>query len=146
MQRWRSQPLSLPLDVVTATRVDIEFAGVRRNHGSFTLLVFINAAQRPPDDAGRDHPSFAAGYSVFAQDGCWGGAEHCDWERGPVHEFDPRPAHHVHPINLTLDVTPAVKALGNPEELVLDVHAARSNDPDATEVLRFESVSVLGYQ
>jgi hypothetical protein len=146
MQRWRSEPLPLGVDVAATTRIDLEFAGVRRNEGSFTLLVFINAQEDLPASAGREHPSFAAGYSVFAQAGCWGDAGHCDWERGPVHEFDVRPPHHLQPFTLVLEVTDAVRALGNPDALTLDVHAARTADPDARDVFRFESVTALAYQ
>ncbi|MEY2516621.1 MAG: hypothetical protein QOJ89_3979 [bacterium] len=146
MQRWStSEPLALPIDIGSATRIDLEFAAVRRNTGTFTMYVFLNPDELP-ENAGRDHPSFAAGYTVFAQAGCWGDAGHCDWELGPVHEFDPRPPHHLQPINLTLDVTTAVKRLGNPDDLTVHVHAARLSDREATEVLLFERISVLVYQ
>ena len=146
MQRWKTtEPLALPIDIRTASRIDLQFTGVRRNTGTFTLYVFLNPDELPAS-AGRSHPSFAAGYTVFGQAGCWGEAGHCDWERGPVHEFDPRPAHHLHPINLTLDVTSAVRQLGNPDDLTVHVHAACLSDREAAEVFLFERISVLAYQ
>lgn len=146
MQVWStSEPLALPIDVGRVSRLDLEFTEVRRDLGSFTMFVFLNADELP-QDAGRDHERFAAGYTVFAQKGCWGDSGHCDWERGPVSPFDRRPQHHLRPFNLTLDVTQAVKRLGNPDALQLTIHAAQLDDPAATDVLRFRRVAALAYQ
>lgn len=146
MQVWRtSKPLALPIDVARVGRLDLEFTEVRRDLGTFTMFVFLNVGELEPD-AGRDHTRFAAGYTVFAQTGCWGESGHCDWERGAVSAFDRRPQHHLHPFNLTLDVTQAVKRLGNPDSLDLTIHAARLDDPAATDVLRFRQVAALAYQ
>jgi hypothetical protein len=65
-----SEPLALPIDIASAKRIDLEFIGVRRNTGTFTLYVFLNPDDLP-ESAGRSHPSFAAGYTVFGQAGCW---------------------------------------------------------------------------
>ncbi|HEY6780266.1 MAG TPA: hypothetical protein VI111_04885 [Thermoleophilaceae bacterium] len=146
MQRWTApQPLALPIDVATVSRLDLEFLDVRRDEGSFTLYVFLNADELGPE-AGRDHPHFAAGYTVFAQTDCWGDEGHCDWKRGRVHDFDRRPDHHLTPFNLTLEVTQAVKRLGNPDTLTVTIHAARLGDPDADDVFRFRELVALAYQ
>jgi hypothetical protein len=147
MQVWStSQPLALPIDLARVSRLDLEFLDVRRDRGSFTMFVFLNADDDHPQDAGRDHERFAAGYTVFGQSGCWGENGHCDWERGPVSNFDRRPEHHLRPFNLTLDVTQAVKRLGNPDSLTVTVHAAKLDDAEATDVLSFRQVAALAYQ
>lgn len=146
MQRWTTEtPLSLTIDVERASRVDLEFLEVRQDTGSFTFYIFLNADELPAD-AGRDHEAFAAGWTVFAQSDCWGDDDHCAWERGPLHEFDRRPQHHLTPANITVDVTDAVKRLGNPDELRVTIHAARIGDPEADDVLRFRELVVLAYQ
>jgi len=146
MQVWStSAQLALPIDVERVSRLDLEFIDVRRDRGSFTVLVFLNADELA-QNAGRDHERFAAGYTVFAQSGCWGASGHCDWERGPASAFDRRPEHHLRPFNLTLDVTRAVKRLGNPDALKLTIHAAALDDPAATDVFRFRQVAALAYQ
>jgi hypothetical protein len=147
MQRWRTpEPLPLPIDVARIARLDLEFVEVRRDLGSFTFYVFLNAEEDLPADAGRDHPHFAAAYSVFAARGCWGSEGHCDWRRGPVSPYDRRPPHHMRPFTLTLDVTDGVKALGNPPTLDVTVHATRIAEPDAEDVFLFRELQALSYQ
>lgn len=146
MQRWTaSEPLALPIDVARIARLDLEFLEVRRDIGSFTFLIFFTADELPLT-ADRDHPRFAAGYTVFAQYGCWGEHGHCDWERAPASEFDRRPEHHLRPFNLTLEVTDAVRRLGNPDALDVTIHAARLGDREADDVFRFRSLTAMAYQ
>jgi hypothetical protein len=147
MQRWSTpEPLRLPIDFSAITRLDLEFVGVRRDKGSFSVFVFVGADEIPPD-AGRDHERFAGSFTVFGQRECWGVGDHCDWKRGPVSAFDLRPPHHLAPINITMDVTDSVAALGNPDTLNVIAHAARRTDPQATEgVFVFDRVIALAYQ
>jgi hypothetical protein len=146
MQRWTTpQPLRTPISFDRVRRVDLEFLDVRRDDGSFTAYVFLNAGELP-DDAGRDHDRFAGSFSIFAPSECWGGEGHCDWERGPVSAFDRRPEHHLTPINVSMEVTETIRRLGNPARLEVTVHAARRSDPELRAgVLRFEGLTVLAY-
>jgi hypothetical protein len=147
MQRWSTpEPLRLPIDFAGVARLDLEFVNVHRDAGSFTAFVFVNADELPAD-AGREHPSFAGSFTVFAQRECWGEGDHCDWRRGPVSAFDRRPPHHLTPINVSMDITDTIEGLGNPDLLSVTVHAARRADPDAAEnVLVFDRVIALAYQ
>jgi hypothetical protein len=147
MQAWTSpEPLRLPISFARVSRLDLEFLSVRRDAGTFTAFVFINAGELPAD-AGRDHERFAGSFTIFAPTECWGADGHCDWEKGPVSAFDRRPPHHLTPINVTMEVTDLIDELGNPDELEVTVHAALRDDPEATEgVLRFEGLTALAYQ
>ena len=146
MQRWTTpEPLSLPIDFDGLTRLDLEFVNVRREAGSFTAFVFVNAGELP-GDAGREHESFAGSFTVFSQRECWGEGDHCDWKRGPVSAFDRRPPHHLTPMNVSMDITETIRTLGDPDGLTVTVHASRRGD-DATEgVLVFDRVIALAYQ
>lgn len=146
MQRWTTEkPLALPIAFDSVQRIDLEFVNVRRDGGSFTAFVFLNAGELPAD-AGRDHENFAGSFSVFTSDECWGGEGHCDWKREPVSDFDRRPPHHLAPINVSMDVTETAMRLGDPKRLTVTVHAARTADPEAREgVLRFERLTALAY-
>ena len=147
MQRWRSRPLSLPIETARVSRLDIELEELRRDEGSFSAFVFLD--DHVPPDAGRDYPTFAAAFSVFAHTRCWGGEGHCDWKRGPVSAFDQRPEHHLTPINITIDVTDAAKRLPTPtvDQLVVTIHAARLEEPELAEgVIRFASLTAVAYQ
>lgn len=147
MQRWSTlEPLQLPIDFSGLPRVDLEFVNVRRDGGSFTAFVFVNADELT-DDAGREHERFAGSFTVFAQSECWGVGDHCDWKRGPVSAFDRRPPHHLTPINVSMDITETIESLGNPDTLKVTVHAARRTDPQAADgVLVFDRLIALAYQ
>lgn len=146
MQRWKTpKPLPLPIAFDSVKRIDLEFINVRRDSGSFTAFVFLNAVDLPAD-AGREHDRFAGSFSVFAPSECWGGEGHCDWERGPVSAFDRRPQHHLAPINVSMDISETAMRLGDPSRLTVTVHASRSEDPKADDgVLRFDELTVLAY-
>ena len=151
MQVWTTpEPLSLPIDFRSVKRLDLEFVDMRRDAGSFTAYVFIDAAgsrAEVPDDAGRDHDTYAGAFNVFAPTECWGVDDHCDWSKGPVTPFDRRPPHHLTPINISMDVTDVISRLGNPDGLEITVHAALRTDPEATEnVLRFDHLTALAYK
>lgn len=147
MQVWTTpEPLQLPIDFSGVRRLDLEFVNVRRDHGSFTGFVFVNADDLPLA-AGRDHPSFAGSFTIFAPTECWGVDDHCDWKRGPVSAFDRRPPHHLAPINVSMDISDLLPALGNPESLSVTVHAARRDDPAAQEgVLVFDRLLATALQ
>lgn len=147
MQRWEtSESLTLPVDFGSLTRLDLEFVGVRRDVGSFTAFVFVNATDLPTD-AGREHENCIGSFSIFAPSECWGVDDHCDWKRGPVSAFDRRPPHHLAPINVPMEITDELETLGNPDALNVTVHAALRADPGATEgVLVFDQLLALAYQ
>lgn len=146
MQRWTNpKPLAVPIAFDQVKRIDLEFVNVRRDAGSFTAFVFLNAKDLDPK-AGRDHDRFAGSFSIFAAEECWGGEGHCDWKREPVSAFDRRPPHHLTPINVSMDVTETALRLGDPKRLSITVHAARTDDPKAKEgVLRFDELTVMAY-
>jgi len=146
MQRWTTpKPLAVPIAFDSVKRIDLEFVNVRRDAGSFTAYVFLNARKLGPR-AGRDDDRFAGSFSVFAPSECWGGEGHCDWKRGPASDFDRRPPHHLSPINISMDVTEAALRLGDPKRLSVTVHAALTENPKLKDgVLRFDALTVLAY-
>jgi hypothetical protein len=128
-------------------RLDLEFEDVRRDCGSFSAYVFVNADEDLPADAGRTHPSFAGSFSVFAPARCWGTDGHCDYQREPVSAFDRRPPHHLTPINVSMNISDVLQRLDDPDELVVTIHAVRTADREATEgVLRFARLTALAYE
>jgi hypothetical protein len=147
VQRWTTpEPLALPIPFADVQRLDLEFVNVRRDNGSFTAYVYVNAGDLETE-AGRDHERFAGSFSIFAPSECWGVDDHCDWSKGPVSPFDRRPPHHLTPINVSMDITDTIRRLGDPDALTVTVHAARRDDPEAAEgVLRFERLTALAYQ
>jgi hypothetical protein len=148
MQVWSaSEPLTLPIEFATLSRVELIFRSLRRDVGTFTAYVFVNHDGPVPADAGRDHRSFAGAFTIFAPTECWGSDGHCDYTKGPVSVYDQRPPHHLTPIDVVVDITRAIRRLDNPDALTVTVHAQRLSEPEATEgVLRFTELSALAYQ
>lgn len=147
MQRWITrEPLVLPIDFSVLSRLDLQFVRVRRDRGTFTSLVFVNATDLDPD-ADRGHERCVGSFTIFAPSECWGAEGHCDWKRGPVSAFDRRPPHHLAPIDVSMEITDVIESLGNPRTLEVTVHAARLMDREATEgVLVFDQLLALAYQ
>ncbi len=148
MQVWTApEPLTLPVPFATLSSVELIFRSTRRDTGTFTAYVFVNHDGPVPADAGRDHESFAGAFTLFANSSCWGSDGHCDYTKGPVSEYDLRPPHHLTPIDITVDITRAIRRLENPDALTVTVHAQRLAEPEATEgILRFTELTALAYQ
>jgi hypothetical protein len=146
MQRWTSKPLPVGIEIARVSRLDLEFEEVERDHGPYAALLFLNDPQ-VPDDTGRDHKSFAAAFSIFGHEHCWGEEDHCDWTRGPVSPFDRRPEHHLAPVDITVDVTDAIRQLPKLDELVVTVFAFSASNPQATQgILVFQALTAVVYQ
>lgn len=146
MEVWRTaKPLATPIAFDGVSRVDLEFVDVHRDGGSFTALVFLNAGELPLG-SGREHDRFAGSFNLFTRTECWGGEGHCDWQRDAVSPFDRRPQHHLTPINVSMDITEAIRRLGNPNRLEVTVHATKASEPKARKgVLRFKRLAVMSY-
>ncbi|MEA2361321.1 MAG: hypothetical protein QOD71_466 [Thermoleophilaceae bacterium] len=144
MQRWTSKPLPLPVDPQAPyKRVDLEFEGVEHDGSSYVALVYLNN-RRVDADTGRDPTKrFAAGFTVFAHGDCWGGDDHCKVPE-PASPFDRRPEHRLTPQNITLDITDAVEALGDVDQLEVTVVATATIDSE--DVLRFSDLSLVTYE
>jgi hypothetical protein len=146
MQSWISEPLVIGVKPHRVRRVDLEFHGVRRDEGSFVVLIFLNDPEVPAN-AGRDHQSFAAAFSVFAHTRCWGDEGHCDWHIAPPSVFDQRPEHHLTPIDVTVDITDAALRLPSLSKIVVTTHATRRQEPTVGRgVLRFGALTAVAYQ
>lgn len=145
MQRWTSEPLAVPVPIERIKTAHLELEGVRHDGPSFVFYVFLGVEGELPADANREHPSFAAAATVFAHGDCWGAQGHCDWKVERTSPFDRRPEHDLTPLSLTLDVTKALRDLGDVDHVVATIHAARPSDREATDVLRFERLSLHAY-
>src|SRR5215208_5246852 len=63
----------------------------------------------------------------------------------PLHAFDRRPLHPLTPINVTVEITDALRALGAVEEVTVTA-LTHSTDPDKREdALQFSRFTLLSY-
>ncbi len=148
MQRWISESLPLPIDPEAPfQRVDLEFEEVEHDADSFVALVYLNN-RRVDQRTGRDPTKgFAAGFTVFAHGVCWGDVGHCDVPKEAVSAFDSRTEHRLTPQNVTLDVTDAVRSLGEVSAIQVTVVAVSSSDQARrTGVLRFSALTLVTYE
>ena len=80
----------------------------------------------------------------FAHGDCWGDPATAT-RREPVHAFDRRPPHPLTPINITVEITDALLALKDVEEVTVTA-LAYSTEPDKREdVLRFARLTLITY-
>jgi hypothetical protein len=125
--------------------VDLEFQDVRHDGGSYVALVYLNN-KRANERTGRDESKgFAAGFSVFVHGVCWGEEGHCEAAE-PVSPFDRRPEHRLTPQNVTLDVTDAVRELGEVDKLEVTVVAIGTEAATDRDLLRFSALTLVTYE
>jgi hypothetical protein len=144
MQRWTSEPLTVPRHPAAPyARADLEIEGVLHDGPSCYVLLYFNLPEAD-EHAGRDVPQFAGAFSLFAHGRCWGGAGHCDVPTGPLNPFDRRLPHPLTPINITVTVTEALRAVAE-DEVTVTVLTFPVLGSDRDEPLRFSRLTLLSY-
>ena len=144
MQRWTSQPLTVPRHPgAPYARADLELEGVRHDGPSCYVLLYFNLPQAD-EHTGRDVPQFAGAFSLFAHGRCWGEPGHCEVPAGPLNAFDRRPPHPLTPINITVTVTEALRAVAE-DEVTVTVLTFPVVGSDRDEPLRFSRLTLLSY-
>jgi hypothetical protein len=144
MQRWTSQPLAVPRHPSAPyARADLEIEGVRHDGPSCYVLLYFNLPDAD-EHTGRDVPQFAGAFSLFAHGRCWGDAGHCEVPAGPRNPFDRRLPHPLTPINITVTVTAALRAVAE-DELTVTVLTFPVLGSDRDESLRFSRLTLLSY-
>jgi hypothetical protein len=147
MQRWTSDPLAVAPDGdAPFVRADLEFEDVAHDGPSYVVLLYVNnpnvAAKvlRDPDQG------YAGEFTVFGHGECWGDVGHCEVPTEPLHAFDHRPPHALTPINLTVEITDALRRLGDVSEVRVTA-LAHSLDPDKrADPLRFGRLTLVTYE
>lgn len=144
MQRWTSQPLMVPHHPQAPyARADLEIEGVRHDGPSCYVLLYLNLPQAD-EHTGRDVPQFAGAFSLFAHGRCWGDAGHCEVPPGPPSPFDRRLPHRLTPINITVTVTEALRAVTE-DEVTVTMLTFPVLGSDGDEPLRFSRLTLLSY-
>jgi tyrosinase len=148
MQRFVSEPLRLPPpDGVPFQRADLELVGVEKAGPSFVLEVFVGNPEATEGTPRAITSGWAGTMPVFAHGDCWGDQGHCDPPRGPLNQFDLRPPHPLTPVNLSMEITLALRFLGLIEHVVVTILAreARPDIPERKEILRFKELMLVTY-
>ena len=149
-----TSPLQLPPSATSGayTRADIVFYGVEHRGPSFEARVYLNS---PDADAATPQTSddgFAGSFVIFGHGGCFGDDGHCKVPLEPRDPFDSRPPHGLTPQTKLVNVTDALKRLGENNELTVTViPVVRGQTDDEREfvqadVLFFTELRLLTYR
>ena len=142
MQAWTATE-ALPRPEGDWQTAELEIETLYHDGVSFNALVFLNNDTFDEAKAPEEQAGFAGRFSVFGHGDCWGDAGHCEVP-GPVSSFDHRPPHPLTAINISLDVTSALRAVDGDGVLVTVVAASAA--PDVSDPLRFEGLGLAVYQ
>jgi tyrosinase len=145
MQRFVSEPLTVPRHESPYYRADLEFEGLERFGASYIGLVFLGNPEADETTPLDPDKGYAARFTVFGHAVCFGDVGHCDvTER--VSLFDRNPEHPLTPVNITVQITKALERVETPD-VPVTVLAFSSNPEDAErqDILRFSRLTLVTY-
>lgn len=145
MQKWTSKPLRFVHDpkapIVSAT---LELIGVDQRVPSFSARVYLNNP-RVDEESGTATRGYAGFFSFFGHgENCWGDEGHCEIP-GPVSPFDKRAESTAHPANITVDITTALTAVLDKEQIRVTILAWAASGDDSTDPLVFDELMLVTY-
>lgn len=145
MQRWTSDPLTIPQHSGPFAAANLEFEDVRHDGPSLSVALYFNNPDVDPE-AGEAGDGYIDELRIFGHGKCWGGVGHCDTPPGAIHDFDTRPPHPLTPINITVDCTAALRALGGREQATVTALAFAQGGEEKDEgLLRFSRLCLITY-
>lgn len=146
MQRWNSEPLTVPRDAAAPfIHANLEFEDVEHDGPSFVVRLYFNNAG-VSDDARDDAPGYAGHFTVFGHGDCWGDQGHCSVSTDRLHPFDHRPAHPLTPINITVDVTKPLHALAKAGNVTVTALVESLDPAKQPEPLRFKRLTLVTFE
>jgi hypothetical protein len=147
MRPFVSKPIGLTSADIGATynRADLIFDGVDHSGASFALRVFFNNPAATAETGRSAENGYVGSVYVFGHGGCFGDEGHCDvpTERRP---FDVRPPHQLTPARMWIQVTDALRQLGQHEEgLTITVVHMAAGHADEDSPVPFQKISLVTY-
>jgi hypothetical protein len=145
MQRFVSQPLTVPHHEHAYYRADLEFEEVERFGSSYIGHVFLDNPDAAEATERTAEHGYAARFTVFGHAVCFGDEGHCDVAK-PVSPFDKNPPHPLTPVNITVEITAALRLI-EADTVTVTVLAVSSNPDDAErqDILRFGRLTLVTY-
>ncbi len=145
MQRFTSAPLTVPHHEHPYYRADLEFEQLERFGASYIGHVFLANPDADPTTERTAEHGYAARFTVFGHAVCFGDEGHCEVAR-PVSAFDKNPPHPLTPVNITVEITDALRRIES--DMVAVTVLAVSSDPEDAErqdILRFGRLTLVTY-
>lgn len=142
MQRYVSDPMPAP--PTGFYRADLELDAVDHSNTSYVAHLHLN---QPGADENTDRTAdsgYAGHFTVFAHGDCWGDAGHCDISAA-ASPFDRRAPHPLTPIHISIEITGAVRAIGDVAELRVTILAFPVGNGKDASPLKFTRLRLVSY-
>jgi hypothetical protein len=145
MQRYVSQPLSVPRHAKPYYRADLELEELQRFGSSYIGNVFLGNPDAITTTARTLENGYAGRFTVFGHAVCFGDAGHCEVSER-VSPFDRNPPHPLTPVNITVEITDALRRIET-DTVTVTILAVSSNpkDADRQDILRFGRLTLVTY-
>jgi len=147
MQRWTARKDVTFVDDPKKPfkRADLELIGVDQRVPSFSAHVYFDNP-RVREDAGAEGRGYAGSFALFGHgEACWGDEGHCEIP-GPVSPFDKRAESTAQPANITVEVTDALRQVGDKGKVRVTILAWAADEKAGTaEPLSFDELMLVTY-
>jgi tyrosinase len=145
MHHFVSQPITVPHGDPPYYRADLEFEGIERFGASYVGLVFLDNPDADESTPLEPQAGYAGRFTVFGHAICFGAEDHCAVTKR-VSPFDRNDEHPLTPVNVTVEITEALRRVEKPQVPVTVL--AFSTDPQDAErqdILRFSRLTLVTY-
>jgi hypothetical protein len=145
MQRFISKPLTVPHHDHPYYRADLELEGLERFGSSYVGHVFLDNPEADPTTERTPEKGYAARFTVFGHAVCFGDDGHCEVPQR-VSPFDRNPPHPLTPVNITVEITDALRRVEATEvPVTLLVVSSNPQDAERQDILRFQRLTLVTY-
>ncbi len=145
MQRYVSDPLPVPRHEHGYYRADLELEDLERFGSSYIGNVFLGNQEATTETPKTPESGYANRFTVFGHAVCFGDVGHCDVSER-VSPFDRNPPHPLVPVNITVEITEALRRI-EADTVTVTILAVSSNPADAErqDILRFGRLTLVTY-
>lgn len=143
------RPFSVPTRDGRAAfaRADLRFLGVAHRGESYEGRVYLDNPEATPATGQDADAGYAGSFYVFGHGPCFGDEGHCEAPPGPLHPFDHREPHALHPKLFAVSITDALKdaVASGRSEVGVTVVPTNGRDEPAGDLLSFDRVGLVTY-
>jgi hypothetical protein len=145
MHRFVSEPVTVPRHERPYYRADLEFEELERFGASFVGLVFLGNPDAGPDTPATVDHGYAGRFTVFGHEVCFGDDDHCHVAER-VSLFDRNPEHTLTPVNVTVEITDALRRVeGDQVPVTVLAFSTSADDAEREDILRFVRLTLVTY-
>jgi hypothetical protein len=145
MHRFISDPVTVPRHERPYYRADLEFEELERFGASYVGLVFLGNPDAAASTPATAEHGYAGRFTVFGHEVCFGDEDHCHVAER-VSLFDRNPEHSLTPVNLTVEITDALRRVeGDQVPVTVLAFSTSPEDAQRQDILRFGRLTLVTY-